>query len=91
MNTCTPTTCPPDQETVLKPRYSVNAGKEVYEVRVEIPGARKETVHVNLDEGVLTIQAQRQPVARDGWKTLHRELSDLGYACLLYTSPSPRD
>ena len=91
MTTCSPTTCAPENEAVLKPRYSVNAGKDTYEVRVELPGVRKDTVHVNLDEGVLTIQAQRQPVARDGWKTLHRELSDLGYALRLKVNAPVND
>lgn len=84
MTTCTSSTsCASDPETALKPRYSVNGDKDNYQVRVELPGARKDSIHVNLDQGVLTIQAQRKPAASDGWRTLHRELSDLGYALRL--------
>lgn len=83
MTTCTPSTCTPDTTNVLKPRYTVNAGKDAYEVRVELPGVRKDSVNVSLDKDVLSIQAQRKPAAAEGWKTLHRELADSAYALRL--------
>ena len=84
MTTCSPTTtCAPETANVLKPRYTIVNGKDRYEIRVEVPGVRKDGVHVNLDQGVLTIHARRRPAAPDTWKALHRELNDLDYALRL--------
>jgi HSP20 family protein len=85
MTTCTPSTCATSADTanVIKPRYSVNPGKDAYEVRVELPGVRKDSVNVNLDNDVLTIRAQRKPAAGEGWKTLHRELREFDYGLRL--------
>jgi len=79
MTTCTPPTQASDRADVLKPRYNVTGNKDSYQVRVEIPGARKDSIRVNLDQNVLTIQAERKPIAGEGWKTLHRELREFGY------------
>jgi HSP20 family protein len=85
MTTCSSSTCAPASDTanVIKPRYTVNTGKDSYEVRVELPGVRKDSVSVNLDQDVLSIRAQRKPAAAEGWKALHRELRDFGYALRL--------
>jgi HSP20 family protein len=83
MTTCTPPTQAPETANVLKPRYNVTGNKESYEVRVELPGAPKDSIRVNHDPDVLTIQAERKPIAADGWKTLHRELREFGYALRL--------
>ena len=83
MTTCTPSTRATDTANVIKPRYIVNAGKDSYEVRVALPGVRKDSVNVNLDKDVLTIRAERKTAAGEGWKTLHRELGDAGYALRL--------
>ena len=83
MTTCTPSTCAPDTTNVVKPRYLVTVGKDSYQVRVELPGVRKDSVHVNLDRDVLTIRAERKANTADGWKTLHRELHVASYALRL--------
>ena len=83
MTTCTPPTEAASAANVIKPRYTVNGGKDSYEVRVEMPGVRKDSVHVNLDKDVLSIRAERKPIAADGWKTLHRELREFGYGLRL--------
>jgi HSP20 family protein len=83
MTTSSPSSCATDTAKVLKPRYSVNPGKDSYEVRVELPGVRKDTVNVNLEKDILSIRAQRKPVAAEGWKTLHRELYEFDYALRL--------
>lgn len=93
MTTCSPSApCAPETAAAtLKPRYSVSAGKDSYEVRVELPGVRKDTVNVNLDKDILTIRAQRKPAAAEGWKTLHRELRELGYALRLKVTAPVND
>jgi HSP20 family protein len=85
MTTCSTSTstCAPEKVNALKPRYSVTNGKEAYEVRVELPGVRKESLHITLDESVLSLRAERKPTAAEGWKALHRELPDAGYALRL--------
>jgi HSP20 family protein len=84
MTTCSPLTSAPETAAnVMKPRYTVNVGKDSYDVRVELPGVRKEGVQVNLDRDVLTLRAERKPAAADGWKTLHRELFEASYGLRL--------
>lgn len=89
MTTCTPasacatattnTNTTAQSQNFVKPRYSVNSAKDAYQVRVDLPGAAKDTVQVKLEQGVLTLSAQRKPVAQDSWKSLHRELGSSGY------------
>src|SRR3954470_14913142 len=81
--TCTPSTCASEAANLVKPRYMVNVAKDSYDVRVALPGVRKDSVHVNLDRDVLSIRAERKPIAADGWKRLHRELHEAGYALRL--------
>jgi HSP20 family protein len=83
MTTCTPPTRDADTMNVLKPRYTVNAGKDSYVIRVELPGVRKDSLSVNLDKDVLSIRAERKPAAAEGWKTLHNELLHLNYGLRL--------
>ena len=77
--TCTSATTASSQETFSKPRYSVNASKDAYQVQVELPGVAKDGLQVNLDQGLLTVKATRKSVAQDSWKSLYRELNDSGY------------
>ncbi|OAI57904.1 hypothetical protein AYO49_06305 [Verrucomicrobiaceae bacterium SCGC AG-212-N21] len=83
MTTCTPPSREADTLNVLKPRYTVNASKDSYVVRVELPGVRKDSVNVNIDKDVLSIRAERKPAAAEGWKTLHSELRHLNYGLRL--------
>ncbi len=78
------TTTPPDTGLRgVKPRYTVNGDKDTYFVRVELPGVKKEGVEVKLDQSILTIHAKRTSAPAEGWKTLHRELSDVDYGLRL--------
>ena len=84
MTTCTPasacaTTATTTAQNVVKPRYTVNTGKGSYQVRVDLPGVAKDSVQVNLDQGLLTLSAQRKPFTPESWKSLHRELGSSGY------------
>ena len=83
MTTCSPTTCAPETASVLKPRYSIVNDRDRLEVRVELPGVRKDGVKISLDQGVLTIHGQRRAATPESWRALHRELSGLGYALRL--------
>ena len=61
MTTCTPPSREADTLNVLKPRYTVNASKDSYVVRVELPGVRKDSVNVNIDKDVLSIEEAPRP------------------------------
>lgn len=63
----------------VKPRYAVDGSEEAYEVRVELPGVSKDGISVDLDENILTLRAKRKAGTQAGWKTLHREMSDLDF------------
>jgi HSP20 family protein len=97
MNTCTTSTCAPatsrtaPAEHLVTPRYDVRASKDAYEVRVELPGVRKDDVKINFERGLLTLKAQRQGIAQEGWKTLHRELNRLSYGLQLKVNAPVED
>lgn len=67
----------------VKPRYSVDGGKDGYELKVELPGVPKEGISVNLDNSVLTIHAKRKSAVPSHWKVLNRELNDLDFVLRL--------
>lgn len=62
-----------------KPRYDVRNAEDAYTIRVELPGVTKDSVTIDYDQGVLTLQAQRKAAAPETWKPLHRELNDQSY------------
>ena len=66
-------------ESLQKPLYNVIGNTDAYEVRVELPGVAKSGVKIDLEDNVLSIRGERQSATPEGWKTLHRELSSLGY------------
>jgi HSP20 family protein len=75
-------TCPPStaaRPIQRKPRYEVHHAEDAYTLRVELPGVAKDAVSIDYDQGVLTLQAQRNTQAPETWKPLHRELNDQGY------------
>jgi HSP20 family protein len=77
---CTPTqTSAPAEAPALKPRFVVHSDKENYSVQIDLPGVAKDGVSINLDSNVLSVSAKRKPSVNPGWKTLHRELSDLDF------------
>jgi HSP20 family protein len=65
--------------TTRRPRYQIANTPEAHTVRVELPGVAKESVRLNLEEGVLHLSAPRGVLVPETWKPLHRELSDAGY------------
>lgn len=83
------TTCPPSTsapassagvtESVRKPLYHINGTPDAHEVRVELPGVPRSGVKLDLEENLLTVRGERASNAREGLKTLHRELSPLNY------------
>lgn len=89
MNCCTPTqsvsSAPSvDQsQAVVSPRYSVQAGQDNYQIRVELPGVPKDGVSVQVDKGVLSVNGTRQSSAQESWRPVYRELSQFNYGLRL--------
>ncbi len=50
----------------------VDAGGEIV-ARLDVPGASAETIHVNLEKGVLTVRADVRARAREGGRWARRE------------------
>jgi HSP20 family protein len=71
------------EQTLRKSRYSADGTDQAYTIKVELPGVAKDSISIDFDQGVLTIQGQRKSTAPESWKPLHRELNDLGYALRL--------
>jgi HSP20 family protein len=68
-----------ESRPLRRPRYQIENTAEAHTVQVELPGVVKESVQLNLEDGVLRLSAQRISTTPETWKPLHRELSDIGY------------
>lgn len=74
-----------DPETVpaRRPAYRTVRGDHSWEVFVDLPGVKREAVDLQLEDGVLKLEARRELPAADGRKELHREIPSLRYALRL--------
>ncbi len=79
MNTITTNEAPPATRAVRRPRFQIEAGAESHTVFVELPGIAKEGVRLNLEDGVLILNATRKRTVPEDWKPLHREISGVDY------------
>jgi HSP20 family molecular chaperone IbpA len=52
---------------------------ERYVVRLDMPGTRKETISVTLEEGILQVKAAVEPHHADNASVLYRELATTSY------------
>ncbi len=68
-----------ERERWLRPRYEVTRGDHAVDVRVLVPGATKQSVNVNVEDGVLTVRADRTDSVGEGWRPMQRELDRAGY------------
>jgi HSP20 family protein len=78
MSESTTLSTPPADKTApatrwLKPRYSVSEQSGAYEIRVLVPGASRETVHVSLKDSDLEITARRTRPLDPSWKPVLQE------------------
>ena len=84
---CTPAqTSAPAEAPTVKPRFDVRSDKESHVIQIEMPGVAKDGVSLDLHADVLTVRGKRKPGTLEGWKTLHRELSDVDYLLRLKLS-----
>ena len=66
-------------ERFVRPQYTVKQTDGAYEVGVVMPGVPRDGVDVELDKDVLSITGRVRRNVPEGWKVLHRELSDHDY------------
>ncbi len=62
----------------LRPAASVIEKPEGFIIEADLPGVAREGIALNVENGVLTIQGHRKPVAGVG-RSLHRESTSLDY------------
>lgn len=68
-----------ERERWVRPRYRVIRGVHGAEVRVAVPGAAKNSVHVSVEEGVLTVRADRKDKVGGEWRPMQTELDRAGF------------
>lgn len=74
-----PAVATPRGRSVRRPRYRIDSTAEAHTVQVDLPGAVRESVKLVVDDGVLTLRAERATSVPSSWKSLHRELSEADY------------
>lgn len=66
----------------VKPVYRVSDSKESYQVTVDLPGVNRSAVDLLLEDGVLSISAERTWKKPEGWK-VHSRSAEFNYALKL--------
>lgn len=65
--------------SVVTPRYRSRRVEQGYAVTVLVPGVAKGDVEVRVEDGVLTVTAERHDVVPEQWKPLREELVKKSY------------
>ena len=77
------TKTPPEQTTQLhtwrRPRYDVLESDNAFDIRVSLPGVRREGVDISVDGDNLSITGTRTHATMDEWRPLRRELPEGDY------------
>lgn len=66
-------------ERIYAPRVDIIEGEDQVVLYADMPGVSAETVHVTLEKSVLTIEAETEHAAPDGFELVHREFRPGGY------------
>lgn len=72
---------------VYRPRYSSRYDEESWEVRVSLPGVKKEHLHVTVENEILEVKATRLLDAPEGWRPLAEYPSEKNYRLRLDVGP----
>ncbi len=62
-----------DQEWMLSPRTEILEGDKDYIIRLDMPGVNKDDLSIEVEDQVLTIKAQREFKAEEGYRHLRSE------------------
>jgi HSP20 family protein len=65
--------------TIVTPCTDMYETPEAYVVSLDMPGARKETITLTLEKGVLQVSAEVEPHHGKSIAVLYRELGTTGY------------
>lgn len=68
-----------ESRQVITPRYTVEKKDHSYEVRVQLPGVRRDDASITLDRDNLVVEAKRSPHWDGQWRIIHREIVDADY------------
>lgn len=71
------------QRTWRRPGYEVNENAEAYNVRVLMPGVKRDGVEISIEDETLSIVGTRLATRPDGWRPLRRELPEGDYRLYL--------
>ncbi|MFT4546373.1 MAG: HSP20 family protein [Verrucomicrobiales bacterium] len=86
-STCIEETCcstPANTENVtseawVRPHYEIDRNEEAFRLRVYVPGCNKSSVHLTVENDLLTLNATRNDQPDKSWKPLRRELNRSNY------------
>jgi len=73
------------------PRVDIVETGDAYEIKADIPGVRKEDLKVTVDNGVLTVQGERQQEKQEDNARLHRVERFYGHFSRSFTLPEDAD
>jgi HSP20 family molecular chaperone IbpA len=63
-------------EQFVAPVYELKESKDAYGLEAHVPGATKDAVEIQVDQGELVVTARRTWKAPEGWTEIFRESSD---------------
>ena len=70
------------------PRVDIAEMNDAFKIKAEIPGVKKEDVHVTLDNGVLTLEGERRQHREEDGFRFHRVESEYGNFIRSFTLPA---
>lgn len=79
LDTPKPTGNTTQQRSWRRPGYEVNENAEAFNVRVLMPGVKREGLDISIEDETLSIVGTRLASLTEGWRPLRRELPDGDY------------
>lgn len=79
------------QLTEWSPTVNVSETDAGYHIDAELPGVKKDDVHVSFDNGVLTIRGQRREEKEEKGQRFHRKESSFGSFMRRFSMPEDAD
>ena len=73
------------------PTATVSEDPECYLIRADLPGVKKDDVHVQVEAGVLTIRGERRHEAQERNEKMHRMESSYGSFMRSFSLPDNAD
>ena len=65
--------------TWRRPAYDVSESPEAFNVRVNMPGVKREGIDISIEDETLSITGTRAQTTPEGWRPLRRELPEGDY------------